>query len=183
MTAALVWPLCIVIVLCLLRRINPLALGVGVLGWFAASYLLRKPVGNLFTSRLSDVQMQAATWLVLSGLTEEPVRLISVLILGRSLAAAASVGAGWAAVEIAVQVALFAVGTQQLDQLPGGPRSYVRSRLTVTVYHLVASLLVAVSPWFVIGLILYHSGSNLWSAYRQYQRQAVKLSQSEVIEI
>jgi hypothetical protein len=75
------------------------AVGLGAAGWLVA-LVSRMPVVLLLTRLLGD-QERVKPWVIgSSGPLEEGIRLVVLLLVGRSFGEAASIGLGWAAIEV-----------------------------------------------------------------------------------
>ena len=160
--------------------LRPLAIGVGVVGWILA-YALRAPIA-LILQRRGDTR-PVNPWLVAaSGPTEELVRLAAILILGRELDTALSIGLGWAAIECVYSVvstlALSALLTRDDEEAvrirqtlppppggftPSGPWWGVWERVWASGLHLGFSAIIAAQPLLVVLTIPLHSATNLLS--------------------
>ena len=78
-------------------RVGPFV--AGAVGWLIA-LMLRAPVA-IVAMRVRGDQRHAQPWITASsGPLEEGVRLVTLLLVGRDLDTAASVGLGWAAIEV-----------------------------------------------------------------------------------
>jgi hypothetical protein len=154
------------------------AVGAGALGWIIA-LVLRAPV-IAATSKLP--REKGTLWVVsASGPAEELVRVAAVLILGRSLPTALSIGFGWGAVEILFGIvnglgALTVLSRNDekarqaremlarqggLDRFGMSPWWGFFERLFATGLHVGFTLLLAAAPWAVVGTIPAHSLVNL----------------------
>ncbi len=159
--------------------LQPLAILVGAVGWVVA-YLARAPIILLTKDR--DPGHFAGTWVVAaSGPTEELVRLGVLLLLGRDLDTALSVGFGWGAVEVlftGVQGVALATLMERDDpeaervralipappaalQAPEAPWWGLLERVWASVLHLAFSAIVAAQPILVVLTMLLHSATNL----------------------
>ena len=152
--------------------------GFGALGW-AVALALRSPVALLVrrrSDRLQTIQRLVAS---ASGPLEEPARLIVLLLVGRDLDTAYSIGLGWAGIEILYGIVnglvLASIRTRtdekaaqarrQLEEL-GLLRDFpayagVVERITASAFHIGATLLLAWSPVLLVAAIPVHSGLNL----------------------
>ncbi|MEC0244996.1 hypothetical protein P4H65_04230 [Paenibacillus chitinolyticus] len=147
----------------------------GAAGWVAA-LVLRGPV-SLLASR-----MPAAKGRLLlvssSGPLEELVRLFTLLAAGMTIGSAASIGIGWAAIEIVYTlVTLFAVVSlsKRTDEKAMQAKAMLEAqgtygahpawglieRVFASAYHIGAALCIARYPWSAVILIPLHSLLNL----------------------
>lgn len=151
------------------------AFGLGALGWVVA-LALRGPIGALVMKLPPD---RAQTIVVgSSGVLEEGVRLGLLAITGATYSWSASVGQGWAAVEVLFTVvnviAVYSLSgrtdekaTQAKEMLrlqgnlTGHPLWGIFERVFVSAFHIGSTLLIAFSPWLVALMIPVHSLLNL----------------------
>jgi hypothetical protein len=159
--------------------LEPIAILVGAVGWVVA-YLARAPIVLLTKDR--EPGHFAGTWVVAaSGPTEELVRLGMLLLLGRDLDTALSVGLGWGAVEVlftGVQGVALATLMERDDpeaervralipspppalQAPEAPWWGLLERAWASVLHLAFSAIIAAQPFLVLLTMLLHSATNL----------------------
>lgn len=153
-------------------------IGFGALGWIIA-LALRAPAIALS----SKLDREKGTLLVVSasGPAEELVRVMAVLLLGRSFPAALAIGFGWGAVEILFGIVngLVAVTALQKDDEKSrqarellarqgtlqnfglSPLYGAWERIFATGLHVGFTLLLAAVPWAVFGAIPVHSLVNL----------------------
>lgn len=157
--------------------------GLGALGWTIA-LALRGPVSAL---TMKGPKNRGNTILVLSsGVLEETTRYVLLVLTSLSAGWAASVGQGWAAVEVAftmVNVVLIAALANKTDEksrqakdmlaaqglLTVHPLVGVLERVSASAFHIGATLIVAAAPWMVVVLIPLHSGLN-WGASKGIKR-------------
>ena len=159
---ALVWP----------------AVGFGVLGW-AVALVLRGPFALLVrrrSDRIPTIQRAIAS---ASGPLEESVRLVALLLIGRDLGTAYSIGLGWAGVEILYGIlngfVLVSIRTRtdekavqarrQIEDL-GLLRDFpayagVVERITASAFHIGSTLLLARWPLLLVAAVPVHSVLNL----------------------
>ena len=154
------------------------AVGFGALGW-AVALALRGPVALLVRRRSEHMPTVQRAIAAASGPLEEPVRLILLLLIGRDLDAAYSIGLGWAGLEILYGIVngfvLASIRTRtdekavearrQLEEL-GFLRDFpayagVVERFTASAFHIGSTLLLAWSPVLLVAAIPVHSGLNL----------------------
>lgn len=151
--------------------------GIGALGWLIA-LALRAPVAAVAT-RFSDDPAQAQHWVVASsGPLEELVRLAALLLVGRSLSSALSLGLGWAAIEVlfavvngAVVLALLRRGGDEAEKIrsaleaqgmwrESGPFWGIVERISASAIHIGFTLIIAAMPILVAITIPVHSAIN-----------------------
>lgn len=163
------------------------AFGLGAAGWTLA-LMLRGPVGVLVKGLPKE---RASAWMVgVSGPFEEGVRLVALLVTGTSLRWAASLGQGWAAVEVvfAVVNALVVLSMAQRTDAKGmevrdllersgglqtNPLLGVIERVSASAFHIGSTLLIASHPWLVLAMAPVHSGFNV-AAVRLAKRSATR---------
>ncbi|UFJ39852.1 YhfC family intramembrane metalloprotease [Brevibacillus humidisoli] len=154
------------------------AFGLGALGWWIA-LLLRGPLA-LSLKRRPKESAQLIIGLS-SGPFEEAVRWIILLLTAQSLPWAASLGQGWAAIEVLFTIVNGIVLTQLLrrdddksrevkaileaqGQLHASPLWGVIERIFASCFHIGATLLVAANPLLVLVMIPAHSLLNFAAA-------------------
>lgn len=155
------------------------AFGLGALGWWVA-LLLRGPVAlvakRFGTERANTIIVAA------SGPCEELVRLGAVALTTASLPWAASLGQGWAAIEVLFTIVtvflqlaimqrtdeksrqareMLAAQSQQTAGIKGGKFLGVMERIFASAMHIGFTLLVAAHPLLVLLLMPAHSLVNL----------------------
>jgi hypothetical protein len=154
------------------------ALGIGALGWFGA-LLLRAPLAAVLTQVLGDPE-RVKPWIISSsGPFEEVVRLVLLLIVGRSFSDAAAIGVGWAAIEVLYttltgfitlslvkRTDLEAVQARQMLEAQGmiketGPWLGIVERIAATALHIGFTCIVAWSLVAAIATAIIHSATNL----------------------
>jgi hypothetical protein len=157
-------------------RLGPLV--AGAVGWLVALGL-RAPI-VLATMRLSRDRERSQPWIVASsGPLEEGVRLIVVLLVGRDLDTALSIGLGWAAVEVVYAlingVALLSLMTKEGSQAEEAraivsamglldvtaPWWGVVERASASLLHIGFTLIIAAAPILVVITAPVHSAVNL----------------------
>lgn len=151
-------------------------LGLGAIGWMVA-LVLRAPVGLLATKLYKK---ETANLLVVgsSGPLEELIRLGLLLVTATGFSWSASVGQGWAGIEVlyailnglVVQSLLGRTDEKAMQakamlasqgMLGHSPVWGFAERISASAYHIGATFLIASSPWFVLILIPFHSALNL----------------------
>lgn len=154
-------------------------LGLGAAGWMVA-LILRQPVALIASKTTSRERTQSIVgWI--SGPAEELVRLALVLLVIRSVEAAAWAGFGWAAIEVVIVVvnliALASLMTKtdaksmEAKQMlqdqgmltPTNPFWGLMERLSATAMHLGFTLMLFASPWLVLITLPLHSVVNMAS--------------------
>lgn len=160
-------------------RWDLLGIVVGAVGWNLA-LLLRGPVAWVLRRR-GDEQLASPWFVVASGPTEELVRLAAVLVLGRDLETAISIGFGWAAIEILysiVQGLALATLMERDDPeaeriralipapaatliTPEAPWLGVVERVWASALHIGFTVILAAQPLLVLLTIPAHSATNL----------------------
>ena len=149
--------------------------GFGTAGWMIA-LMLRAPIALLLKKTSKE---RAATIIgAASGPLEEGVRLAVLLFAGLSFQSAASIGQGWAAVEVlftvvnGVVLAIMLVRTDEKSMqvkevlensgnLNQSPLLGVSERIFASAFHIGSTLLIAHNLWMVAVLIPAHSVFNL----------------------
>jgi hypothetical protein len=141
---------------------------------------LRAPV-SMVALKLGKSPEAAQPWIVASsGPLEEGARLLVLVMLGRSFSRAASVGLGWAAIEVVYAVVsgfvlLDALGRddEKADELrryllaqgqhpsPLAPWWGVVERIWATALHVGLTLLVAFRPVLVLVTAVAHAATNV----------------------
>ncbi|MDQ1911334.1 hypothetical protein RAC89_12840 [Paenibacillus sp. GD4] len=152
------------------------AFGLGAAGWVLA-LMLRTPV-ILLARKLGEQRGQ--TLVVLSsGLMEEGVRLVMLLLLSTAFSYSLSFGQGWAAIEV-IYAIISGIAMMSLYEKtdekameakemlaaqghrPTHPLWGVPERVFASFFHIGAALLLAKSAWLVLLLIPVHSFFNLF---------------------
>lgn len=150
----------------------------GALGWVIA-LVLRIPV-TLVVRKLPKDKMEKII-IGSSGPLEEGVRLVLLLVTGLSFHWAASVGQGWAAVEVLYTVIAGMAQTSLmtrtddkavearaiLEQQFGGQKTTnplygLWERICGSAFHISCTLLIAWLPWFAIITAILHSAYNIF---------------------
>lgn len=158
--------------------LQPIAVVAGAVGWLVA-LVLRAPVALAALNRTGSRE-RAQPWIVgSSGPLEELVRLAVLLIVGRELDVALSVGLGWAGIEVVYAIVNgFALATlagrtdpeaeQAKAMLPSqaaleanSPWWGVLERLWASLLHVGFTLIVAAQPILVVLTMIVHSAANL----------------------
>jgi len=156
-------------------RVGPLI--AGAVGWIVA-LVLRAPVAAIAMRRTQDRERAQPIITAASGPLEEVVRLVFLLLLGRDVNTAVSLGLGWAAVEVVYAIASgFAVtalvgrtdpeAEQARALLPpmmlssSAPWWGVVERIWASLLHIGFTLIVAAQPILVIATAIVHSATNM----------------------
>lgn len=151
-------------------------LGLGAIGWFLALNL-RIPIG-LLAARCFKKEKASIVVGGSSGPLEELVRLGLLLLTATSLSWSASVGQGWAGIEVLYAIlngvliqsllgrtdekAMQAKAVLESQGMLGIPPIWgFAERLSASAYHIGATFLIAAYPWSVLFLIPFHSALNL----------------------
>lgn len=153
-------------------------LGFGALGWVGA-LMLRAPLAAILSQVMRDDERVKNIIVGSSGPLEEGVRVLLLVLVGRSFSDAAAIGIGWAAVEV-VYTALTgfltlslmrrtdpeAMQARQLLEAQGmiretGPWLGIVERVGATALHLGFTFIVAWNLWAAIGTAIVHSATNL----------------------
>ena len=151
------------------------AFGLGALGWFIA-LVLRGPVIAVANVKLPQEKARTVIG-ASSGVLEESVRVILLMLTSLSASWAASVGQGWAAIEVLfVMVNVIAIASlagktdeksmqakQMLESqgnVQGNPLWGVLERIWASAFHIGCTLVVASMPWTAVLLVPIHSAVN-----------------------
>jgi len=166
-------------------ELNWKGFGLGALGW-AAALFLRGPLSLLVQKwpkeRAQNVIVSS------SGVLEEGVRLMLLILTSTSFTWAQSVGQGWAAIEVLfviINVIMITVLLKRTDEkaiqakeilkaqgnMQASPLWGILERIWASAFHIGATLVISHSAWAVVLLIPLHSGLNL---------VAVRLSKSSM---
>jgi hypothetical protein len=174
--------------------LDPVGLIAGAIGWSVA-LVLRAPVA-IVSMRIEQDRRLVQPWITgASGPAEELVRLGVLLLVGRDLPLALSIGLGWAAIEVVYSlvngVAILALmgrtdpeAEQARSLMPtpevlrsDAPLWGVVERAWASVLHVAFTLIVAAVPLFVILTTVAHSMTNLlllrWGAAWSIRRLQV----------
>ncbi len=153
-------------------------LGFGALGWVGA-LMLRAPLAAILSQTLRDDDRVKNIIVGSSGPLEEGVRLLLLVLVGRSFSDAAAIGVGWAAVEVLyttvtgfLTLSLMrrtdpeAMQARQMLEAQGmiretGPWLGVVERIGATALHIGFTFVVAWSLWAAIATAVVHSATNL----------------------
>lgn len=154
------------------------AIGFGALGWLIA-LTLRAPLSLILMKVLGDAE-RVKPWIIASsGPFEEVVRLVVLILVGRSMGEAASIGLGWAAIEVIytaitgfVTLSLVrrtdpeAVQAREMLEAQGtlseaGPALGIIERIGASALHIGFTLLLAWSSVMVVVTTVLHSAVNL----------------------
>lgn len=157
--------------------LEPLAILAGAVGWSVA-LVLRAPVA-IGADRLVGRERAQTAVVLASGPAEELVRLAALLILGRSVPIAVSLGLGWAAIEVvyalvngAALLALMGRDDPEAERArallpsaamtaPSAPLWGVVERVWASALHVGFALLIAAAPVLVLATIVAHSATNV----------------------
>lgn len=153
-------------------------LGFGALGWFGA-LMLRAPLAAILTQIWGDPE-RVKPWIIASsGPFEEIVRVVLLLLVGRSFSEAAAIGVGWAAIEVVytaitgfITLSLMkrtdpeAMQARQILEAQGmiqeqGPWLGVIERIAATALHIGFTFIVAWSLFAAIATAVVHSATNI----------------------
>lgn len=153
-------------------------IGFGALGWIGALFL-RAPLAAILSKVLGDPE-RVKPWIVgSSGPFEEVVRLVVLVLVGRSFTDAAMIGLGWASIEVVyalvtgvVTLSLMtrtdpeAVQARQMLESQGmlretGPWLGIVERIGASALHIGFTLVMAWSLVAVIATTILHSAVNL----------------------
>jgi hypothetical protein len=154
------------------------AIGFGALGWFGALFL-RAPLAAILSQVMGDPE-RVKPWIITSsGPIEEGVRVVLLLLVGRSFSDAAAIGVGWAAIEVVYTIITGfitltlvkrtdpeAVQARQMLEQQGmiretGPWLGVIERIAATALHIGFTFIVAWNLWLAIVTAVVHSAVNL----------------------
>lgn len=158
-------------------ELRPVALAVGAAGWLLA-LVLRAPVAVVAVRAGLDEDRSQAAVAASSGPLEEGVRVVTVLLLGRDLGTAVSIGLGWAAIEVAYAIVNgFAIAALSSRDDPEAERARammppvaltsaapwwgVVERAWATVLHIAFAMIAAAQPALVVVTAIVHSAINL----------------------
>jgi membrane protein YdbS with pleckstrin-like domain len=155
-----------------------LAIAAGAIGWLIA-LALRAPVSLIALKLFGQSDRAKALVVGSSGPLEELVRLVTLVIVGRTLAEAASIGIGWAAIEVVYTVAVGFItvnllrrddpeARQAKEMLEAqgmlrstGPALGVLERIGASALHIGFTLIVAWSLPAAIVTAVVHSAVTL----------------------
>lgn len=164
-------------------------LGFGALGWVGA-LMLRAPLAAILSQTLRDDDRVKNIIVGSSGPLEEGVRLLLLILVGRSFSEAAAIGIGWAAVEVLyttvtgfLTLSLMrrtdpeAMQARQMLEAQGmiretGPWLGVVERIGATALHIGFTFIVAWNLWAAIVTAVVHSVTNL-SLIRTFRKNPV----------
>lgn len=158
-----------------------LAFGLGAAGWILAA-LLRGPLLALVHRPGISPERSQIMGVLISGPCEEVLRLLALLLIGRSFARAVSLGLGWTTIEIVYtaihgSIALSLMSHQ--DEKARQARSLlvkmgmekqlmnaiplwgILERISASALHIGWTLLIAWQPLLVLLTIVLHSGTNV----------------------
>ncbi len=152
----------------------------GIIGWLAA-LVLRMPFILLFPKIGVEENRRTVLTILLSGPSEEGVRVLMVLFLLGAPENAFALGLGWATVEVFYSLiqsfalrslsqrtddkalrarALMQAQGMERSMEPGAPLWGVLERVSATAGHIGFTLLLAFSPWLVLLTAPIHSTAN-----------------------
>jgi len=159
--------------------LRPGPLLAGALGWVVA-LALRAPVAlGVFRATGGDRGRAQPVITGASGPLEEIVRFVVLLVVGRDLSTALSIGLGWAAIEVvyalvngAALLTLAGRDDAEAEQArallpfqeslaPSAPWWGVVERVWASVLHIAFTLIIAAQPILVVVTIVLHSATNL----------------------
>lgn len=147
----------------------------GALGWLAA-LALRRPLAMLLAARKVNTRSIKFVVLCSSGPFEEGVRLCTLFVTGRSMAAAVAIGCGWAEAEALLTAAVTAVTLASIRKSPNkaeeiGPVQKTQAkpaagwavleRSSSSLTHVGFTLLAAAIPVVVFVTAVLHSLINI----------------------
>jgi hypothetical protein len=154
------------------------SIGFGALGWFGALFL-RAPLAAILSQTMGDPE-RVKPWIITSsGPIEEVVRVLLLLLVGRSFSDAAAIGVGWAAIEVVYTLLTGlitlnlvkrtdpeAVQARQMLEQQGmiretGPWLGIIERVAATALHIGFTFIVAWNIWLAIVTAIVHSAANL----------------------
>lgn len=159
-------------------ELRPIPIVLGALGWVIA-LVLRAPVGFVAARVVGDPIRSQPMVTAASGPLEELVRVGVVVLLGRDVGTAVSIGLGWAAIEVLygivnaiTMVALLSRNDPEAQQLrallpfpdavlTAAPLWGAFERVWASALHIAFTLLVAAEPALVAVTIPLHSATNL----------------------
>lgn len=165
------------------------SLGFGALGWFGA-LMLRGPLAAVLSQTMRDEERVKTIIVSSSGPIEEGVRLLILILVGRSFSDAAAIGVGWAAIEVVYTIITGfltlsllrrtdpeAMQARQLLEAQGmiretGPWLGIVERVGATALHIGFTFIVAWRLVAVIGTAIAHSAANL-SLIRSFRKNPV----------
>ncbi|MCL6604079.1 MAG: YhfC family intramembrane metalloprotease [Paenibacillus sp.] len=156
-------------------ELNWTGFALGALGWTVALFL-RGPLSLLVqkwpVERAKNVIVSS------SGVLEEGVRVILLVLTSVSFSWAQSVGQGWAAIEVLfviINVIMITVLIKRTDEkamqakemlqtqghIQASPLWGILERIWASAFHIGATLVIAHNAWLVLLMIPLHSGLNL----------------------
>lgn len=165
------------------------AIGFGALGWIGA-LMLRAPLAAILSQTMRDEDRVKSIIVGSSGPLEEGVRVLLLILVGRSFSDAAAIGIGWAAIEVVyttvtgfLTLSLMrrtdpeAMQARQILEAQGmiretGPWLGVVERIGATALHIGFTFVVAWNLWAAIGAAIVHSATNL-SLIRAFRKNPV----------
>lgn len=153
-------------------------LGFGALGWVGA-LMLRGPLAAVLSQTMRDEERVKSIIMASSGPFEEGVRVLLLLLAGRTFSGAAAIGIGWAAIEVVyttitgfLTLSLLrrtdpeAMQARQMLEAQGmiretGPWLGIIERVGATALHLGFTFIVAWNLWAALGTAIIHSATNI----------------------
>jgi hypothetical protein len=153
-------------------------IGFGALGWVGA-LMLRGPLAAILSQTVHDENRVKNIIVTSSGPIEEGVRVVLLLLVGRSFSDAAAIGLGWAAVEVLYTVVTSfltlsllrrtdpeAMQARQILEAQGmiretGPWLGIIERIGATALHIGFTLIVAWNLVAAIATAIVHSAGNM----------------------
>lgn len=152
--------------------------GFGALGWFGA-LMLRGPLAAILSQTMRDEDRVKNIIVSSSGPIEEGVRVVLLLLVGRSFSDAAAIGLGWATIEVLyTTVTSFltlsllrrtdpeAMQARQILEAQGmiretGPWLGIVERIGASALHIGFTFIIAWNLLAAIPAAIIHSGGNL----------------------
>jgi hypothetical protein len=153
-------------------------IGFGALGWVGA-LMLRGPLAAILSQTVQDEDRVKNIIVTSSGPIEEGVRVVLLLLAGRSFSDAAAIGLGWAAIEVLYTVVTSfltlsllrrtdpeAMQARQILEAQGmiretGPWLGIIERIGATALHIGFTLIVAWNLVAAIATAIVHSAGNM----------------------
>jgi hypothetical protein len=153
-------------------------IGIGALGWVGA-LMLRGPLAAILSQTVQDEDRVKNIIVTSSGPIEEGVRVVLLLLAGRSFSDAAAIGLGWAAIEVLYTVVTSfltlsllqrtdpeAMQARQILEAQGmiretGPWLGIIERIGATALHIGFTLIVAWNLVAAVATAIVHSTGNM----------------------
>ncbi|WP_051348749.1 hypothetical protein [Peribacillus kribbensis] len=154
--------------------------GFGILGWWIA-YLLRIPISLVLMKIQGGKQPKGIIYF--SGILEESVRLIILVLTGSAIQKTLSIGQGWAFIEVVFAIVnLLALNNlaAKTDEksmqakemlsaagmkMDGSPFWGAFERIFASAFHIGSTLIIAWNPWMVLVMIPVHTFYNMAVTY------------------